>query len=69
MSAPLSGHGLIREGAPFRDDGSMMIARSHGTGGTGRGMCSCGALSEVLTSGNQRKAWHRKHKDEVRAAK
>lgn len=65
----LAGHELLSEGSPFVKEGRHShLAHSHyGTGGTGRGKCSCGALSEVLDSGTKRKAWHRGHKDEVRA--
>ena len=38
------------------------------TGGHGIGVCSCGATSEKLPSGAQRRAWHRAHKDEMRKA-
>ena len=64
------GHELIREGAPFEANGrSSYPARwGSGTGGTGRGKCSCGALSEVLDSGAARKNWHRRHKDSVAAS-
>lgn len=69
-SVRLSGHELLSEGAPFVKEGrhSHLARSSYGTGGTGRGKCSCGALSEVLDSGTKRKAWHRGHKDEIRGA-
>jgi hypothetical protein len=65
----LSGHELEHEGAPFRGDGRKIRAGWGGTGSIGHGKCSCGALSPELTSGTQRKAWHRAHKDEIRAAR
>lgn len=34
----------------------------YGTGGSGIGVCSCGATSEVLPSGSARKNWHGDHK-------
>lgn len=37
-------------------------------GSDGHGKCSCGALSGLLPSNNQRKAWHRLHKAEILAA-
>lgn len=68
MNQVVPGHSLVREGAPHRDDGRPNNeAYSHGTGGTGCGKCTCGALSPVLNSGTKRKAWHRQHKADVRA--
>jgi len=58
----IDGHGLVFEGSPFSDHGKRLHV---GTYGPGRAKCSCGALSPSLTSGYQRKAWHRKHKAEV----
>jgi hypothetical protein len=52
------GHGLAFEGAPFDHEGNRISIRR----GSGRGKCSCGLLSENLTSANARKAWHRQHK-------
>ena len=57
----LSGHTLWFEGAPH-DAESKRIGWQV-TGGTGSARCSCGELSPVLTSGQQRKAWHREHKE------
>ena len=48
----LPGHGLF--------NGGYM-------GGTGRAKCRCGALSDILHSSKERKAWHREHKAGVRA--
>lgn len=63
MSFP--SHGLWYEGAPHDDRGH----RTNGVGvsGDGRAKCRCGAMSEVLPSANQRKAWHRTHKAEIAA--
>lgn len=63
----LPGHELISEGAPFDAKGRPEFpSRSgYGTGGKGRGKCSCGALSDVLDSGTKRKAWHRGHKENI----
>lgn len=65
----LAGHELISEGAPFDIKGhpAFPARSSYGTGGTGRGKCSCGALSDVLDSGTKRKVWHRGHKEEIRS--
>ena len=64
------GHELVSEGAPFNADGrsSYPTRWMGGTGGTGRGRCSCGALSDVVDSGAKRKSWHRGHKDGILAA-
>jgi hypothetical protein len=60
------GHALIREGAAHNDDGTAV--RWNSVSGTGRGLCECGEMSDVLTSGGTRKAWHRDHKGEVMQA-
>lgn len=39
-----------------------------GTGGGGMALCSCGATSPILPSGNARKRWHREHKAQMREA-
>ena len=67
-SPRVTGHGLAHEGAPHDDNGNRIGTRSPwgiGTGGPGRARCACGALSDVLPSAPQRKAWHRHHKTEV----
>ena len=69
----VSGHELLNEGAAFQrnpDPARRWPLRvEHNTvSGVGFGLCSCGARSGVLTSGNQRKAWHRTHKHEVAQA-
>ena len=66
----LPGHELVSEGAPFEADGrsSYPTRWMGGTGGTGRGKCSCGELSDVLYSGAKRKSWHRGHKDGIMAS-
>lgn len=61
----ISGHGLQREGAPHDARGHLISSRG-GVSGKGRAKCKCGELSEVLESGNERKHWHRVHKEEVR---
>lgn len=70
MSNRLSGHTLRYEGAPFSADGTLIYDGMHvGTSGEGRAKCSCGALSPVLSSGAQRKAWHRQHKAAIAAGR
>jgi hypothetical protein len=32
-----------------------------------KGVCECGAKSDLLSSGAARKRWHRDHKNEVRS--
>ena len=65
----LPGHELWSEGAPYRRGdqahvrcGGWML----GTSGEGYAVCSCGATSEVLTSANKRKQWHRDHKQTIK---
>lgn len=57
----LKGHSLLFEGAPHSIDG-YRIWHSW----DGRAKCSCGAMSAELPSNNQRKLWHRWHKEQVR---
>lgn len=65
----LSGHELYGEGRAFeKRDGRMVpVRRGWGSGGTGQGKFSCGAFSTILSSGTQRKQWHREHKNAIRA--
>lgn len=58
------GHGLLFEGAAHlvNHRGELVRAERQGVGGYGRGVCRCGAFSDMLDSGNKRKAWHREHK-------
>lgn len=62
-------HGLWFEGAPHDAYGHRIVSNGGwaGTGGPGRAACRCGALSPVLPSANQRKAWHREHKAQAAA--
>jgi hypothetical protein len=63
----IPGHGLQFEGEPFDPvprDGRW--ARIYGGSKVGVGVCSCGQTSDVLTSNNARKRWHKDHKAEVR---
>lgn len=58
------GHGLLAEGAGFREDGVRL--RPYTVGGPGRARCACGAMSDELPSAAARKRWHRVHKALVR---
>lgn len=64
----LAGHTLRSEGMPFvwADWGEGYDWRQP-SNWTGKGICSCGATSEMLESNNQRKQWHAAHKAAVRA--
>ena len=64
-STRVAGHELFDEGSAVDSKGRRIYPGT--IGGTGMARCSCGTKSEVLTSGNQRKAWHRAHKLEVSA--
>lgn len=72
------GHGLLCEGAAFRDGsctttpcaGHLMHrhrVRWNSVGGPGHALCACGVLSPHLPSAAQRRAWHRAHKQDVPA--
>lgn len=61
----MPGHGLIAEGAPHDDNGKRN--NLGGVAGWGRGLCSCGDMSEHLHSARQRRAWHNQHKAEIAA--
>lgn len=62
----VGGHSLFNEGAAYmRPDypgvgWERVIMNS--VAGEGVGLCTCGAASEILESGNARKKWHRDHK-------
>lgn len=64
------GHTLVREGAPHAWNGKryeVTHLKGYGTSGEGKGLCSCGATSPVLTSGAARQKWHRAHKEQIAA--
>jgi hypothetical protein len=62
---PAKGHALQREGAAFQAVGGRWERIDwRSPAGTGRALCECGAVSDVLPSANKRKAWHRAHKSE-----
>ncbi len=66
----LAGHSLVGEGAPHNDLGVRLRGEySYGHEKTpgGRGQCSCGALSDVVTTRAARKRWHAEHKAEIKA--
>jgi hypothetical protein len=63
-STQLAGHGLQAEGKPYTIAGSELIRVQCGR--HGRGLCSCGAASEVLPTDAARKRWHAAHKDQER---
>lgn len=57
----VAGHTLRYEGAPHAVNEQGQIVRP-GPGRYGRGLCSCGRLSDLLTSSAARKRWHAEHK-------
>lgn len=57
------GHTLAFEGAPHTDEGHR--DGRWGAAGSGRAKCSCGDLSDVLSTTRARKQWHRDHKTDV----
>lgn len=59
------GHTLRNEGAPHAVNERGQTVRLT-EGRYGRGLCSCGELSDLLDSNAQRKRWHARHKSEVR---
>lgn len=67
----LAGHELAHEGAAFkrgdRRGSNVPVNSGWSVSGTGYAVCSCGVTSPVLSSGAQRKQWHREHKDAWRA--
>ena len=70
----VSGHTLWHEGMALAaaecQTGPCMNRRGglgrNGVYGEGHACCSCGAVSPHLSSGAERKRWHREHKAEVR---
>jgi hypothetical protein len=55
------GSGMRTSPAPHDAAGVRLPADS----GPGRGRCACGALSGDLPSGNARRRWHIRHKEEA----
>jgi hypothetical protein len=65
INTSLAGHALSGEGRHrYTPDGTWLDCR--GSDRAGCAKCECGALSPMLANPSLRKAWHRKHKDEVR---
>jgi hypothetical protein len=60
----VKGHGLRSEGQPYVVDLNKQVVRADGW--YGRALCSCGWLSEMLDTNNERKRVHRWHKDLMR---
>lgn len=52
-------HGLAADGKPHDENAQILSTR-----GAGRGLCSCGQLSEVLPSREARRQWMIEHKRE-----
>ena len=52
-------HGLTADGKPHDENGQILTTR-----GAGRGLCSCGVLSEVLPTREARRKWMIQHKRE-----
>lgn len=76
MTTRVPGHTLRSEGAAYIKAGCCDWARplasidGHGlhrlpVGQGGHGVCSCGEYSAHLYADNERKRWHREHKDLV----
>ena len=66
----VKGHTLRAEGAAHEARNSSDRAtrqKWNSISGTGFGICSCGARSPILNTGQERKDWHRDHKREVSA--
>jgi hypothetical protein len=62
----LRGHALREEGRPFTAHGTALFSGdTRFKPGEGHGLCECGAVSPILASDRQRKAWHAQHKQAV----
>lgn len=68
MDPRLAGHALIGNGTPFTSRGTRVNRDRYwlGAGGPGRAKCTCGELSDVQDGLQDRRDWHRQHKDRVR---
>lgn len=66
-STRLSGHGLLAEGKPFRLNKETGMYERAAFGREGSGLCSCGAVGPWQYRDADRRRWHRRHKEEVRA--
>lgn len=61
-------HALRANGAPFTVDGDFVNDDPKSTSGEGRAACSCGWVSETLSSGGARRSAHKIHKADPDAA-
>lgn len=62
------GHTLVAEGKPFTKWGDRIfpeVGPEDQTNVKGRARCSCGIMSDPLTSDRARIRWHAAHKQEV----
>lgn len=66
-SVRVPGHTLIAEGSAHDANSKRITGRWSTTDGPGRGLCSCGALSDEKPSRRWRRDWHREHKAQVLA--
>lgn len=62
-TAVYCGRGSSRRTAPAPHDDAGV--RLPGDNGPGRCRCACGMLSEELPTGNARRRWHVRHKEEI----
>lgn len=58
-------HNLKNNGAPYTDAATLVNQDPKATAGEGRALCTCGQLSDVLSSGRARREWHKAHKLEA----
>lgn len=56
-------HALRYNGAPYDADAQLRHDDTRITSGTGRALCACGAISEVLPNGAARRVWFKAHRD------
>lgn len=63
----LAGHALRGEGKACTAHPTRKYELTHSS--RGRGLCSCGGKSPVLTTNGQRQRWHRDHKQAIRDAR
>jgi len=55
-------HSLKHNGAAYNDAAALINPDTKVTAGEGRALCTCGLLSEQLSSGSARRAWHKQHR-------
>jgi hypothetical protein len=56
------GHQLKQGGAPYEWDGRKWVIVENKIG---KGLCTCGAPSTTLLNDNQRKVWHKEHRQRI----